>query len=418
MKILKKLLLLVLCFTIFSCIINKENDLIENEINEFSRIADNVSNSIKYSKNELIIQYKSGVNQAKKQNARLLHSVLSYEVCDLCPGGLIEKWSFPNTINLENKKLSIKSGSGGPEGIILNLESEFSFAFEQEVDLSLINSNNPSYAPQIVNQNNGVTIAVLDSGIDANYPLFNIPFLYNASNTNVIGEPSGWDFVNHDDNCFDDYNLIHGTKVSYIINNRLNNFGIPHQILPVKVCDTNGSASYFDILCGLKYALPRAKIIQMSLGWYDNNTSVNSIFMNLVEQYENDVLIVTSAGNSGTDNDVSIHYPSSYPQDNILAIAASNETNSDIAWFSNYGIQSVDFYAPGENVLFYNIFNKPVSISGTSFSAPLVTAIAAEIIYNSGIPLQPMDIISNLQAIGTPVQNYYTHPVKYNKLLQ
>lgn len=367
-----------------------------------------------YSQTELVIRFKEGITDSEKNTLRRKYGVVNYVYCDLCPDQLIEKWEFDESADVEKEKLSIQSGSGGPEGDITNVDNEFVFQLEDENNTNLSVAGVYEYSSQIVTENLGVTLAVLDTGVDANYPLFSTPFLYNADGASVVGETSGWDFVNHDTDFYDDFSLIHGTKVSYIINKRLKEETIPHQILPVKVCDDNGSASYFNIICGLKYALSRANILQMSLGWYDENIYINTLFNDLVDEHPN-VLIVTSAGNTAVDNDTNSHYPSSYTQENILAIAAANTENTDIASFSNYGINNVDFYAPGEAVSFYDITGAAVPISGTSYAAPLVAAMAAKLLYDSGMVSTPEEIINDLDAAGIPAT--YSQPVKYSKLL-
>ena len=414
MKFFKLLLIVIICYNFFQCTENHEDLDVKNQQRTLVRFKKTL-NIPRYSTHELIIKYNSRVTKAQKQALRNLYGVVYYQICDLCDDESIEKWDFGNNVDVEDKKLSIQGGSGGPEGDITDVDYEFTFRLEGENDLGVTGTYGSGYTSQIVGANNGVTIAVLDTGIDANYPLFTTPFLYNSSGVAVSSELSGWDFVNHDDNCFDDYNLIHGTKVTYILNKKLNEEGIPHQILPVKVCNEYGVATYFNILCGLKYALPRANIVQMSLGWYGNDSDVNSIFSSLIEEYQRRVLIVTSAGNNKSNNDSIVHYPSSYPQRNILAIAASNIENDDIADFSNYGSLSVDFYAPGEGIEFFDVYGDTVSISGTSYSAPWVSAISARILYESGMTYSPYQIIERLTIIG--VNESYSKPVKYNKLL-
>ncbi len=400
MKQLKKHLALIILTLYVSCSKNTDTPLgsVEKRVREVSDSYD--VNYPKYSKTELIVAFHEKVTKADKKELRTRYGVISFQPCDLCEDGLIEKWKFGDDVNIEDKKLSIESGSGGPEGDITNVDCEFTFKLETAHDKKLKGTNKNSFLHQIVAVNKGVTIAVLDTGVDAQYPLFTSPFLYNSSRTSHAGEPSGWDFVNHDADCYDDYRLIHGTKVSYIVNKRLKDEGIPHQILPVKVCDKKGVASYFNILCGLKYALPKANIIQMSLGWYNKTTQVQKIFNQLVDNYSEKVLIVTSAGNHGVDNDVVGHYPSSYPQSNLVAIAAANSDYTDIAYFSNYGEQSVDFYALGEDVVFYDINNTPIPISGTSYAAPIVTAVSAGILYQSGMSYTPAQIIHELKNVG------------------
>jgi subtilisin family serine protease len=61
-------------------------------------------------------------------------------------------------------------------------------------------------------------------------------------------------------------------------------------------------------------------------------------------------LVVCAAGNNALDNDVNPHYPSSYRSENILAVAASTNTEQ-LASFSHFGATSVDVAAPGEYIL-------------------------------------------------------------------
>ena len=371
-----------------------------------------------YAKDRLVVQFKPRVSAAKKASLRNAYDVHEFIACALCPDGSIELWIFEGGINIENQSISIQSGSGGPEGLILNVDYEFEFLIENEGNMGIDGSYVQTFTSQIVPDNNGVTLAVLDTGVDVNFPVFDSPFLYNAQYDAVGTETSGWDFVNNNDNCYDDYPLVHGTMVTYIINRRLNSLGIPHQIIPVKVSDNNGIASYFNILCGLNYALPRADIVQMSLGWYDLDNSGNfedDIFSSLIESFQEQTLVVTSAGNYFYNNDLVGHFPSNYPAQNVLAIAAANQNLTNTANFSNYGRTTVDFYAPGEHVVFYDMDMTPVYISGTSFAAPFVAARAAQVLYNSGMSMTPTMVIDHINDTATPVS--YTKLVKYRKLV-
>ena len=60
-------------------------------------------------------------------------------------------------------------------------------------------------------------------------------------------------------------------------------------------------------------------------------------------------VFVAAAGNSATDTDVYLHYPSSYDLENIISVAST--TNNDLrASTSNYGAVSVDLGAPGVDI--------------------------------------------------------------------
>jgi len=410
---------------IISCSVNEELDFNEtaNENNSEKHLR-NLKNderpNIIVSDTELIIQFNENISDAEKNNIRSENNISEYEVCN-CTDGSIEKWSFGS---IEDKKILYNASESGGIEEIKNVDLESSFHKESQDPPFVINSSFMNYQDVISQNQYGVTIAVLDTGIDVNYPGFIGLYLYDASgtmngnNTNLPNQISGWDYVNEQDDTHDDHSGIHGTKVSYIIHEKLINDDIPHRLLPIKVADNHGKISAFNLICGTKNAVEFADIINMSLGYYSNAKDVRSIIMEDIISNNPEILFVTSAGNQDEDNDNNTHYPSCYSQGNVVAIAAANEDGDGKASFSNYGVESVDFYALGENIPFLDYNTETENfISGTSFAAPYVSAIAAGLLFNSGMTLDPKEIIQKLDSKGILIPQDQ-ELIKYGKIIE
>jgi subtilisin family serine protease len=418
---MKKIITLFTTLLLISCS-TQESEMSQKSMSETNN-TQRITTRQNYSKNSLVIKFANGVSEPTKQFLRKYHQVISHKLCSHCSNRSIELWMFDENIEIEPKKETISNPTGG-----MNFPPQYTSAI-QAVDLNFdidVASTNTSpnttpislvnsYQSYIKNTNNGITIAVFDTGIkpdagDSN-PIFQNQFLYNSNNDTFPQTISGWDFVNNDNNCSDDDPNLHGTAVSFIITSILNTNDIPHQIMPLKICNAAGKASYFNLLCALNYSLEQnVSVLQMSLGWYNNNPGnlVDSIFLDLVNQHPN-TIIICSAGNDGQNNDVASHYPSGYNANNIIAIASCKQDISNISDWSNYGADKVDFYAHGENIDFLGN-----TIEGTSFASPKVAAIVAKLKY-----LHPTwtseQILQNL--INQGIQCSFTRPVKYNKIL-
>ena len=88
------------------------------------------------------------------------------------------------------------------------------------------------------------------------------------------------------------------------------------------------------------------------------------------------MLFVAAAGNDGFSNDLWPAYPASYAVANVIAVAATTNTD-DRAWFSNYGARSVHLGAPGVDILSTVLAGTYAYSSGTSMATPHVSGAAA-----------------------------------------
>lgn len=222
-----------------------------------------------------------------------------------------------------------------------------------------------------------VIIAVIDSGVD----------LTHTDLQNVL--IPGYDFANNDATPEDDAG--HGTKVTGIIGAQGNNGGIAGvdwnvdiAIMPVKFMKNNDGSTtgnLSDAVEAIYYAVDHgASVINASWGFSSYSQSLADA-INYARSHG--VLFITSAGNSGDNNDTTGHYPSNYTTDNIIAVAALGSEGT-LAGFSNYGETSVDIAAPGVGITTTTLNGGYVAwASGTSFATPFVTAVAAMILSQS-----------------------------------
>jgi murein DD-endopeptidase MepM/ murein hydrolase activator NlpD len=180
----------------------------------------------------------------------------------------------------------------------------------------------------------------------------------------------GYDFVEADTNPYDDNG--HGCSVSGIIAANTNNatgiagVGKNVKIMPLKVLDSLGVGTYSNVANAIVYAVDHgADIINLSLGGVNPST----ILSNAVAYAEtNNVTVVAAAGNTGTEG---VLYPAAYPY--VISVGATNE-NLNQSSFSSFG-PNVDIFTPGEKILTIGLDNSYRYVSGTSYSAPIVSGI-------------------------------------------
>jgi subtilisin family serine protease len=211
-----------------------------------------------------------------------------------------------------------------------------------------------------VTKGTDMVVAVADSGIAFSHSEF-------AGKT-----VPGYDFVNEDDDPADDNG--HGTNVSGLIAALSNNSsGVTGgcwncRIMPLKVLGSDGQGYYSDWSDAIRYAADHGvKVLNMSA----SGSTQSTLLQSAVEYAEDKgMLIVTSAGNEG---DAAPRYPASYPS--ILSVS-NTKMDDSMATGSSYG-PTADVAAPGTGIYTTSLDGKYASVNGTSFSAPITTAIAS-----------------------------------------
>jgi len=227
----------------------------------------------------------------------------------------------------------------------------------------------------------GVTVAVLDTGINVDHP---------DLMANII---DGWNFVENNDDVTDLDG--HGTMVAGIIaavaNNGIGIAGVSPNvsIMPLKVLTSSGG-SWIDLDRAIIRAADNgADIIVMSLGGKYSQLS-KATEAAIEYAYRKGCVLVAAAGN---DNSSELFYPAAYEE--VIAVSAIDQ-NDVKADFSNYG-SYIDFCAPGVNILSTWKDGNYASGSGTSFSAPFVAGVIA-LMLSKYPQLSPEEVIATLRA--------------------
>ncbi len=210
-----------------------------------------------------------------------------------------------------------------------------------------------------VTGNDSMVLAVIDSGVQLSHP-------------DLAGRlVPGYDFVNRDPTPEDDFG--HGTMVAGIAAASTNNgVGVAGAIwsgklMPIKVLDSRGAANDDNIAAGIRYAVDRgADVINLSLG----GPGASTILQNAVDYATtNDVVVVGAAGNDG---DTEPHYPAAC--EGVVAVGAVDNAGN-LASFSSRG-SWISMVAPGVSITTTTRASSYGQGSGTSFSSPLVAAVA------------------------------------------
>ncbi len=215
-----------------------------------------------------------------------------------------------------------------------------------------------SEAWDVTQENTGMTIAIVDTGVQLSHPDLK-PNLVKGVN---LIQPS---LPPEDDNG-------HGTNVAGIIgavgNNDRGVAGMlwKTRMMPIKALEADGSGDEQKLGEGIRYAVDHgAKIVVLSLG-----LNKYSAYLSDIVKYaeERDVLLVAATGNEGNR----VKYPAAYPT--VLAVGGVTE-NGQIDPRSNTGLE-IDVVAPW-NVFTTGLGGSYENKDGTSMAAPQVAAAAA-----------------------------------------
>lgn len=231
-------------------------------------------------------------------------------------------------------------------------------------------------------------VAIIDSGMDMDHTALADALWVNAGevagngidddNNGYIDDVNGWDFVQGDNSPEDGDG--HGTHVAGIVRGTTQNlFASPVEapklkLMILRFLDNTGVGTTSNAIQAIYYAVNNgAQILNNSWGGSSYSRALHDA---INYSYQQHTLFVAAAGNSSVNIDSSPLYPASYDVPNVLAVAATSDADT-LAYFSNYGPNTVQIASPGVLILSSYKNNGYSYLSGTSMAAPFVAGMAA-----------------------------------------
>jgi subtilisin family serine protease len=277
----------------------------------------------------------------------------------------------------------------------------------------------------------GVTVAILDSGIDATHPdlagrvVDQSCFCANGS-TGCC--PNGDTTQFGSGAAADDHG--HGTNVSGIVGSKgtVAPVGVAPGVkfVAVKVLDrTNSFSSTAQVLSGMQWVYdnhPEVRVINMSLGtnarftgYCDTAAAFATAFAQLVDAFRaRGTLVFVSAGNNGSTNSIQVPgciqnvtsvgatYDANFPSVSFTGICTDAPAAVDqITCFTNSNV-TLDLLAPGAIITSTGRGGGTSSFLGTSQASPHCAGAAAILMEVQPL-LTPDEIESILKATGKPI---------------
>jgi subtilisin family serine protease len=395
-----------------------------------------VENTLPYVPGEILVKYRPSATTATKNNITTMHGLTEKrEIIGI--GTTLFK--LPQGLDVESALNQLKDDPSveyaEPNYYAYPTATPNDPAFSSQWGLNNVGQNvagvsgkpnadiNAPEAWDLAVGNENIIIAIIDTGVDIFHPDIRPNLWINKGEmagyaalsdwkpngidddgNGYVDDIAGWDFQFNSNNPNDESRQFggHGTHVAGIAAARGNNgAGVTGvnwvaRIMALAAMDyRDGGLPVSNLADALGYAERMgAHVINLSLGLYQDTQTLKDA-INAV----NRAVIVCAAGNDGSDNDSRPHYPSSYSKANLIAVAATDQSDQE-ASFSNFGHTSVDVAAPGVRIYStYSRFVDPAGykfLPGTSMASPMVAGLAALVRAGNGA-LSPVQVVSTIK---------------------
>lgn len=217
----------------------------------------------------------------------------------------------------------------------------------------------------------GVTVALIDSGINYRLPIFAKILARNDS-----GVALGYDYWDMDTRPYDVdtsrsmfFPRHHGTRMASVLLQeapriRLIPYRYPRPDMTrmrdlVADADANGT-----------------KVVAMAMG---SNQSNDWTAFEQAARTRPHMLFVISAGNNGRNIDERAVYPAALGLENAIVVTSSYR-DGRLAEGSNWGLRSVDLMLPAEELMAIDHLGASTRVSGSSFAVARIAALAARLL--------------------------------------
>lgn len=249
-----------------------------------------------------------------------------------------------------------------------------------------------------------VIVAIVDSGIRYTHEDL-APNLW----TNPIDGSHGFNAIAHNLDPWDDNG--HGTHVAGIIGAAGDNgrgiAGVAFhvQLMACKFLDNTGNGFNSDAVACIDFARTNgAHVINLSWGGDEYSEAVSNA---IASARAAGIIVVAAAGNAARNIDFNPYYPASLRLDNIVSVAASTRTDS--SWsLSNYGMASVDLFAPGAAIF------STASTTDTAYASRDGSSMASAFVSGAFALLRRQEPGATVSQLISRLLSAVDHPSAFN----
>jgi subtilisin family serine protease len=258
---------------------------------------------------------------------------------------------------------------------------------------------------QVSQGSRSIVLAIIDTGCDVNHEDLKNNIWRNPGETGLdnkgrdkasngidddgngyIDDVNGWNFVANNSRLDDNHG--HGTHIAGIIGaeggNNKGIIGIAPKVsmMILKYYEPKTPTDNLrNTVQSIKYATRmKANIINYSGGGLEFSDEEKKAIQ---EAQRQGVLFVAAAGNERSNSDKHKYFPADYGLANIISVTAI-DPNTEVLASSNYGVETVDIAAPGQNILSTLPNNAYGYMTGTSQATAFVTGAASVIMAHKG----------------------------------